>query len=62
MLHSVSLVMHSRYANLKQVVLNKLLAEHGNAKLDTQLHKAACMGTLEEERRHRGQNMTPHLN
>lgn len=36
-----------RYADLKQVVLDKLLAEHCNAKLDTQLHEAACMGTLQ---------------
>lgn len=39
--------LHSRYANLKQIVLNKLLAKHGDAQLDAQLHEAACMGTLE---------------
>lgn len=50
--------MHSRYANLKQVVLNKLLAEHGDAQLDAQLHEAACMGTLEEERVNKCQNIT----
>lgn len=48
-MHSQSWVLHSRYANLKEVVLNKLLAKHGDAQLDAQLHQAACMCTLEEE-------------
>jgi len=41
--------LHSRYANLKQVVLDELLAQHSDAQLDTQLHEAAGMGTLEGE-------------
>lgn len=49
-------VMHLRYADLKQVVLDKLLAEHCNAKLDTELHEAACMGTLQEGREGKSQN------
>lgn len=50
--------MHLRYADLKQVVLDKLLAEHCNAKLDTELHEAACMGTLQEGREVKSQNST----
>lgn len=42
--------LHSRYANLKQVVLDELLAKHGNAQLDAKLHEASCMCTLEEEK------------
>ena len=53
MLHS-----HSRYADLKQVVLDELLAEHGDAQLDTQLHEAACMGTLEGEEVNKCQRAT----
>ncbi|TNN52346.1 hypothetical protein EYF80_037429 [Liparis tanakae] len=41
--------LHSRYANLKQVVLDELLAQHSDAQLDAQLHEAAGMGTLEGE-------------
>lgn len=42
----VTAVSDSRYADLKQVVLDELLAEHGDAQLDAQLHEAACMGAL----------------
>ena len=41
--------LHSRYADLKQVVLDELLAQHGDAQLDAQLHKAARMSTLGRE-------------
>lgn len=39
--------LHSRYADLKQVVLDELLAQHGDAQLDAQLHEAACVGALQ---------------
>lgn len=37
---------YSRYANLKEVVLDELLAQHGDAQLYAQLHETACMSTL----------------
>ena len=54
--------MHSRYANLKQVVLDELLAKHGDAQLDTQLHKAASMGALETERVNKSQKVSGKQN
>lgn len=44
-------VLHSRYADLKQVVLDELLAQHGDTELDAQLHEAAGVGTLERKTR-----------
>ncbi len=49
-LEHVAVYLYSRYTNLKKVVLDELLAKHGDAQLDAQLHETACMGTLEEER------------
>lgn len=37
---------YSRDANLKQVVLDELLAQHNDAELDTELHQAAPRGAL----------------
>ena len=48
-MYGVAEDLHSRYANLKEVILNKLLAKHGDAQLDAQFHEAACMGTLQEK-------------
>lgn len=44
---------YSRDADLKQVVLDQLLAQHDDAELDAELHEAAPWGTLQwgEERR-----------
>ena len=39
---------YSRDADLKQVVLNELLAQHDDAELDTELHQAAPWGTLRD--------------
>lgn len=47
--HETVYALHSRYANLKQVVLDELLAQHGNAQLNAELHEAACMGTLDRK-------------
>lgn len=62
MLQSAVEALHSRYSNLKKVVLDKLLAEHGDAQLDAQFHEATCMGTLEEKRIHRFHYMTGNYN
>lgn len=50
--------MDLRYADLKQVVLDELLAEHCDAKLDTELHEAASVGTLQEDRGGKSQLVT----
>lgn len=41
--------MHVRYENLKDVVLNELLAEHDHAELDAQLDEASWRRALFEE-------------
>lgn len=38
-----------RDADLKKVVLDELLAQHGDAQLDAQLHQAACMSALDKK-------------
>lgn len=40
---------YSRDANLKQIVLDELLAQHDDAELDAQLHQAAARGALQAE-------------
>ena len=52
--------LHSRYADLKQVVLDELLAQHGDAQLDAQLHEAAGMRALgrEEEKNKEGHDQS----
>lgn len=37
---------HSRDADLKEIVLDQLLAQHDDAQLDAELHEAAARGTL----------------
>lgn len=43
---------HVRYENLKDVVLNELLAEHDHAELDAQLDEAAWRGALCKRDKH----------
>lgn len=38
--------LYLRDADFKQIVLDELFAQHGDAELNTQLHQATCVGTL----------------
>lgn len=44
---------HLRDSNLKDIVLDQLLAQHDDAELDAQLHEAASRSALQRERRDR---------
>lgn len=41
---------HSRDADLEEIVLDQLLAQHDDAQLDAELHQAAPRGTLRDRR------------
>ncbi len=54
------LVWHSRDADLKQVVLDELFTEHGDAELNAELHETAAVGALSIHIKHHVSNQCLH--